>query len=131
MLTDYRYARVPSIRLNNYNLHPTTPLDIDRVEVVLGPAAALYGPNSANGVMHIITSSPIDKPGSRVSLSGGNQNMLRGVFRHGMAFNEKIGFKVSGQYFRGTDFAYTDPVEAAAAVANPTSSTIGRRDLFS
>ncbi len=131
VLTDYRYARVPSIRLNNYNLHPTTPLDIDRVEVVLGPAAALYGPNSANGVMHIITSSPIDKPGSRVSLSGGNQNMLRGVFRHGMAFNEKIGFKVSGQYFRGTDFAYTDPVEAAAAVANPTSSTIGRRDLFS
>jgi len=131
VLTDYRYARVPSIRLNNYNLHPTTPLDIDRVEVVLGPAAALYGPESSSGVMHIITSSPIDKPGSRVSVSGGNQNMLRGVFRHGMAFNEKVGFKVSGQYFRGTDFEYTDPVEAAAAVANPSSTTIGRRDLFS
>ena len=68
VLTDYRYARVPSIRLNNYNLHPTTPLDIERIEVVLGPAAALYGPNASSGVMHIITSSPIDRPGTSMAL---------------------------------------------------------------
>ncbi|MCS5701436.1 MAG: TonB-dependent receptor, partial [Acidobacteria bacterium] len=131
VLTDYRYARVPSIRLNNYNLHPTTPLDIERIEVVLGPAAALYGPNASSGVMHIITSSPIDRPGTSVAISGGNQSMFRGIFRHAMAFSEKAGLKVSGQYFRGNDFEYTDPVEAAAAAANPGSATIGQRDFFS
>ena len=131
VLTDYRYARVPSIRLNNYNLHPTTPLDIERIEVVLGPAAALYGPNASSGVMHIITSSPIDRPGTSMTLSGGNQSMLRGVFRHAWAFSEKAGFKVSGQYFRGNDFEYTDPVEAVAKAANTGSLPIGERDFFS
>ena len=131
VLTDYRYARIPSIRLNNYNLHPTTPLDIERIEVVLGPAAALYGPNATSGVMHIITSSPIDRPGTSVALSGGNQSMLRGVFRHAWAFSEKAGLKVSGQYFRGNDFEYTDPVEAAARAVAPAGSKIGVRDFFS
>ena len=59
-LTDNRIARVPSLRLNAYNFIPVTNDDIERIEVVLGPGSALYGPNSANGVMHIITrtSSP-------------------------------------------------------------------------
>ena len=131
VLTDYRYARIPSIRLNNYNLHPTTPLDIERIEVVLGPAAALYGPNASSGVLHIITSSPIDRPGTSMALSGGNRSMFRGIFRHAMAFSEKAGLKVSGQYFRGNDFEYTDPVEAAARAANTGSLPIGERDFFS
>ena len=115
VLTDHRYARLPSLRLNNYNLLPTTSLDIERIEVVLGPAAALYGPNSANGVMHIITTSPIDRPGSTMSLSGGNRGMAQGTFRQAWAFSDKVGLKVSGTYFRGNDFEYTDPVEAAAS----------------
>ncbi len=131
VLTDYRYARVPSIRLNNYNLHPTTPLDIERIEVVLGPAAALYGPNASSGVMHIITSSPIDRPGTSMALSGGNRSMFRGIFRHAWAFSEKAGLKVSGQYFRGNDFEYTDPVEAVAKAANTGNLPVGERDFFS
>ena len=130
VLTDHRYARLPSLRLNNYNLLPTTSLDIERIEVVLGPAAALYGPNSANGVMHIITTSPIDRPGSTMSLSGGNRGMAQGTFRQAWAFSDKVGLKVSGTYFRGNDFEYTDPVEAAAAAAAP-GTIIGDRDYFS
>ncbi len=130
VLTDNRYARLPSLRLNNYNLVPTTSLDIERIEVVLGPAAALYGPNASSGVMHIITTSPIDRPGSTVSFSGGNRKMMQGMFRQAWAFSDKVGFKVSGEYFRGNDFEYTDPVEAAAAAAAP-GTIIGQRDYFS
>jgi iron complex outermembrane receptor protein len=70
-LTDNRIARVPSLRANITHLQPTTNLDIDRVEVVLGPASALYGPNAANGVIHYLTRSPIDDPGATLSIAGG------------------------------------------------------------
>ncbi|MEZ5013161.1 MAG: TonB-dependent receptor [Chitinophagales bacterium] len=40
---------------------PTDNTDIDRIEVLRGPASALYGPNCSNGVCHIITKSPLDQ----------------------------------------------------------------------
>ena len=55
MLQDYRYAGVPSLRVNVPLLFTGTNEDIDRIEILQGPAAALYGPNSGNGVLHIIT----------------------------------------------------------------------------
>jgi iron complex outermembrane receptor protein len=50
-LTDHRIAGVPSLRVNLMHFVPTTDSDIQRMEVVLGPGAALYGPNTANGVL--------------------------------------------------------------------------------
>ena len=123
VLTDNRYARVPSLRLNAYNMIPVPPLDVDRIEVVLGPASALYGPNSANGVMHIITTSPIDDPGTTVSFAGGNRSIFSGAFRQAFRFNEKAGLKVTGQYFRGNDFKFRDPAE----VATPSDTLIALR----
>ena len=37
---------------------PVTMAEIDRVEVVLGPASALYGANAVNGVINIVTKTP-------------------------------------------------------------------------
>ena len=111
-IVDNRYARIPSLRFNAHNMMPVTDLDIDRIEVSLGPGAALYGPNAASGVMHIITASPIDRPGSSVSLAGGERSVFHGQFRtaHSLA-DGAFGFKVSAQYFRGNDFEYNDPEE--------------------
>src|SRR5690606_21894347 len=58
MLQDYRFAGVPSLRVNVPFLFTGSNEDIERIEVLLGPASALYGPNSANGVLHLITKSP-------------------------------------------------------------------------
>jgi iron complex outermembrane receptor protein len=70
-LTDNRYASVPSLRANVYSLIPLTNEDISRIEVVSGPGSALYGPNSANGVMHLITHSPFESAGTILSVGGG------------------------------------------------------------
>lgn len=70
-LTDYRIVQVPSLRANIAHLNPTVPADIGRIEVVLGPASSIYGPNTANGVVHLITTSPIDDPGLVFSVAGG------------------------------------------------------------
>ena len=110
-IIDNRYARIPSLRFNSYSLFPTTDLDIERIEVSLGPGAALYGPNASNGVMHIITSSPLDKQGSTISLAGGERSVFHGQFRSAHAASENFGVKISGQYQQGTDWEYDDPFE--------------------
>lgn len=131
VIQDYRYARVPSLRVNAYNLIPTTNLDLDHVEIVLGPGAALYGPNSTSGVMHMISTSPIDDPGTTVSLAGGEQEIFQGIARHASRIGDNAGIRISAQYFRGNDFRFVDPQEEAArerALAEDPNTLVGLRD---
>ena len=90
-LTDNRIARVPSLRLNAYNFIPVVNDDIERVEVVLGPGSALYGPNSANGVMHIITRSPLSSAGTSVSVGAGERSLAKVAVRHAGTVGETFG----------------------------------------
>ncbi|MGH7571867.1 MAG: TonB-dependent receptor, partial [Gemmatimonadota bacterium] len=134
VISDNRYARVPSLNVNVYSFMPVTNLDIERVEVVLGPGAALYGPNAASGVLHIITSSPIDDPGTKFNIGGGERSVFHGEFRHATRFSDKVGLKVSGQYFRGDDWTFTDLFEAAAreeALETDPDTRIGERNFES
>ena len=118
-LTDNRIARVPSLRLNAYNFIPVTNDDIERIEVVLGPGSALYGPNSASGVMHIITRSPFTSAGTNVNLGLGERSVRKVGMRHAGAASDRLGYKVSAQYYTGMDWEYEDPAEVQARAANP------------
>lgn len=60
-MVDNRYATVPSLRVNVNMFIPTDNTDLERIEVLRGPASALYGPNCSNGVLHMITKSPLDQ----------------------------------------------------------------------
>jgi len=111
MLQDYRFAGVPSLRVNVPFLFTGTNDDIERMEVLLGPASALYGPNSANGVLHVITKSPFTSQGTTMSVDGGERSVLRAGIRHAGTMNSKVGYKVSGEVMRGNDWSYTDPGE--------------------
>jgi iron complex outermembrane receptor protein len=110
-LTDYRIARVPSLRANIPHMVPTTNRDIERIEMVRGPGSALYGPNAAAGVMHVITKSPLDDPGHSISLAGGERDVLHGEGRVSLKASDRFGIKLSGSYFRGDDWRFTDPAE--------------------
>jgi len=111
VLTDNRLAQVPSLRFNVYNLIPTIDEDIERIELVLGPGSALYGPNSAGGVMHIITKSPFSSKGTTVTIGGGERSIFMTSFRHAGIFNPQIGYKISGQYYHGNDWEYFDETD--------------------
>jgi len=53
------------------------PLEnIERIEIVLGPGAVMWGPNAVNGVINIITKKARETKGGEVSAASGNQ--LRG-----------------------------------------------------
>ncbi|MDE0504791.1 MAG: TonB-dependent receptor plug domain-containing protein, partial [Candidatus Poribacteria bacterium] len=81
-LVDNRIASVPSLRVNAYTLVSTPDDDIDQIEVVSGPGSALYGPNSANGVIHILTKSPFGSEGTQVGLATGERGVFVGSCRH-------------------------------------------------
>jgi iron complex outermembrane receptor protein len=111
VLTDNRVARVPSLRYNAYNFISTVNEDIERIEIVSGPGSALYGPNSASGIMHIITKSPFTSEGTTVSIGGGERGVFSGSFLHAGNIKNRIGYKISGQYYRGNDWESSDPYE--------------------
>ena len=113
MLTDYRLAGVPSLRVNLIHFIPSNEEDLERVEVVLGPGSALYGPNTANGVVHMLTKSPLNSQGTTLTLGGGDRSVFQGSFRSAFLLNEDLGFKISGQYLRGDEWAFNDSTEAA------------------
>jgi len=105
-LTDNRFAFVPSLRVNIPYLSTTTNEDIERIEVVLGPGAALYGPNTASGVMALFTKSPFSSQGTTVTVDGGNQSVLRGSIRSAWTPTSKLGLKLAYEGFRGEEWPF-------------------------
>jgi len=104
--TDKRIAGLPSLRANVAYLMPQITEDIDRLEVVLGPGSALYGPNVTNGILHIITKSPFASRGTNVSITAGENNLFQATFRNAGVIGEQLGYKISGQYLKADDWPY-------------------------
>ena len=133
-LTDYRAAGLPSLRYNVCNFIPIPAEDIDRIEVVRGPGAALYGPNCDRGVVHILTRSPFESPSTTASMILGEREAVQGSARHAGRITENLGVVLSALYFRGRDWKFTDPSESAnrdaeiAKGADPETLKVGRRD---
>jgi iron complex outermembrane receptor protein len=57
--------------------------DIDRIEVIRGPGAALWGTNAVNGVINIITKKAKETKGGLVSVGGGSLNEGTGLVQYG------------------------------------------------
>ena len=117
-ILDYRYLVTPaSGQFNNYQTGMSN-IDIQRVEVVRGAASALYGPGVTSGVVHFMSKSAIDYPGTTVEMLGGTLNTTGMTVRHAFKNdNDKFGFKVNVRYQKGTDFQL-DPVADADFIAS-------------
>lgn len=71
--------------------------DVERIEVISGPAGTLWGVNAVNGVINIITQSSKDTLGSLVAVGGGNRDNAL-AFRHGAKLGQDGSFRVYGRY---------------------------------
>jgi len=54
--------------------------DINRIEVIRGPGAALWGANAVNGVINITTKKAKDTQGLLVTTGGGNEEQGLALF---------------------------------------------------
>ncbi len=104
-MIDGRLAQMPGNGLPLGSQLPTPNLDVRSVEVVVGPASALYGANAHAGVINVLTKSPWDESGVSVALRGGTQQLVDGSARVAGTLSEDFGYKFNGQLLRGLDFA--------------------------
>ncbi len=109
-MSDGRLSSLIATGLPLGALSTTIPEDVERVEIVLGPTAALYGPNAHNGLVNIITKDPRDTEGTTVVVGGGNQSVVSARGRHAQVINDRFAFKVAAGYTQGEEFAYVDSV---------------------
>ena len=67
----------------NWEAIPVVLQDIDRIEVVEGPASAHYGANAINGVINIITKTPEQLQGVKLGYTTGELRTQLGSFLFG------------------------------------------------
>lgn len=51
--------------------------NIDRIEIIKGPSAAVYGEALPSGLINIVTKKPKEKPGYKLSVMGGSRDLVR------------------------------------------------------
>jgi len=80
--------------------HLDMPLeDIDRIEVIRGPGATVWGANAVNGVISIFTKSSKDTKGGLVTAGGGSQVNALGLLQYGGTAGKDGAYRVYGKYF--------------------------------
>jgi len=87
-----------------WEVQDTLMEDVDRIEVIRGPGATIWGPNAVNGVINIITKKAKDTRGGLVSAGGGNEQRFLD-FRYGGGNGTNFNYRVYGKTFdRGPQF---------------------------
>ena len=97
---------------------PQSTSEIKQIEVVRGPASAVWGANALTGVVNIITKSPRDAEGFNLNLQGGLFNRSKGSreddgsgylyganFSYAQAPSEKLAWRLSAGYFNSDPFS--------------------------
>lgn len=74
--------------------YPLLIEDIERIEVIRGPAAATYGPNAFLGVINIITSHTLQDQGAQANFRAGGGDYYRGAVGYGGKV-EDLGYRFS------------------------------------
>lgn len=78
--------------------------DVDRIEVVRGPGASIWGTNSVNGVINIITKHTEETQGAMISAIAGDEDQAIVSLRYGGNFNEQTQYRVYGKYLNRDGF---------------------------
>jgi iron complex outermembrane receptor protein len=73
--------------------------DVDRIEVISGPGATLWGANAVNGVINVITKDAKDTGGLLVTGGGGGELRGFGSARYGGRLGAHANYRIYGKAF--------------------------------
>lgn len=94
LLVDGRSIYYPLQGIELWEFIPVQLEEVERIEVVKGPVASLYGANANLGLINIITKDPKNMNGGTLSISRGTQDTGRYAFIYGKAL-EKLSYRLS------------------------------------
>jgi len=99
VLMDGRTLYTPLFAGVQWELHDTVLEDIERIEVIRGPGAALWGANAVNGIINIITRHAKNTQGGLLSGGAGTTERAFGVARFGGSIGEDGAYRVYAKGF--------------------------------
>lgn len=94
-----------------WDIQDTVMEDIERIEVIRGPGAAIWGANAVNGVINIITKHAQKTQGTEAVFVGGSEEQSASI-RYGSDFRKDDYYRVYGKFFnRGELSGVVDALE--------------------
>ena len=98
VLVDGRSIYTPLFSGVFWETQDTVLEDIERIEVIRGPGATLWGANAVNGVINIITKRAEDTQGTVVSIGTGTEERGFASARFGAKLSDATSFRAYTKY---------------------------------
>src|SRR6202790_2255926 len=99
VLIDGRSVYTPLFSGVYWNIQDVLLEDLDRIEVIRGPGATLWGANAVDGVINIITKPAASTQSGVVTAGGGTEERGSGSARYGSKIGNNTHYRVYGKYF--------------------------------
>ena len=104
VMVDGRSIYTPMFSGVRWEIKDTLLEDIERIEVVRGPGASLWGANAVNGVINIVTKNAENTQGGLAIVGGGSDERGFGGIRYGGTLGENAFYRVYAKYFNRDSF---------------------------
>jgi iron complex outermembrane receptor protein len=92
VLIDGRSVYTPYHSGVSWDVQEVLPEDIERIEVISGPGATLWGANAVNGVINITTRKASETVGTSLGIGGGNLEQ-RGSAQYGGQAGSAVAYR--------------------------------------
>jgi len=99
VLSDTRSIYTPLVSGVGWDVQDYLLDDVERIEVIRGPGAALWGSNAVNGVINITTRSARDTHGLYATAAAGSFDRASLGVRYGAETAGGVSYRVFGKYF--------------------------------
>jgi len=113
VLMDGRTVYTPLFSGVYWDMRDTLLEDVDRIEVIRGPGAALWGANAVNGVINIITKRSEDTQGGLVVAGAGTEERGFGAVRYGGKLGQDAYCRVYAKYFNRDSAVFASGEDAS------------------
>ena len=115
-VVDNRWTRAPVVNAQLLQFFAPDDSDVDRVELVRGPASPMYGPDTQQGVISLFTKSPFNQ-GNRVAVTVGDRNFMKIYGRVAHQWGARAATRVSFSHRSFDDWESNMPRTLAEARA--------------
>jgi iron complex outermembrane receptor protein len=113
VMMDGRSVYTPLFSGVLWDAQDTVLEDIERIEVVRGPGASLWGANAVNGVINIVTKRARDTQGGLFVAGGGTEEHGFSTLRYGGQFDDDTSYRAYVKYFNRDSQEFIDDGDAA------------------